>query len=282
MEWPVRRIAVLLASADTPDVLEQWVCSFEEGERFARAGGPGTAMSAALPPTVASAWIDPSVQDAHRDYVAILVAVSGLAPGGTSEHSDALLRRAEDATGRLLEGRVPHDLPEVALWREAFASFGVKPREARSSLESLLRRVPAGLPRIDRLTDVYNAVSVAHLVPLGGEDLTSYVGPARLVTAVGDETFDTVADGDAAVHTAAAGEIVWRDDVGVTCRRWNWRQCVRTRLSSATTEALFIIDGLGPDARERAQRAAAALVADLAIDSPAATFTTRKLTGEGH
>jgi DNA/RNA-binding domain of Phe-tRNA-synthetase-like protein len=27
------------------------------------------------------------------------------------------------------------------------------------------------------------------------------------------------------------GEVIWRDDDGVTCRCWNWRQCVRTRIT---------------------------------------------------
>ena len=117
-----------------------------------------------------------------------------------------------------------------------------------------------------------------HLIPVGGEDLAAYQGPARLVVAVGDEPFDTVADGQPAIHTATAGEIVWRDDAGVTCRRWNWRQCVRTRLTQATTEALFIVDGLGPDAGARAQAAAADLVARLSVDSPAASFASRTLT----
>jgi DNA/RNA-binding domain of Phe-tRNA-synthetase-like protein len=38
--------------------------------------------------------------------------------------------------------------------------------------------------------------------------------------------------------------VIWRDDAGVTCRCWNWRQCFRTRITSATTNAMFIIDGL--------------------------------------
>jgi DNA/RNA-binding domain of Phe-tRNA-synthetase-like protein len=46
----------------------------------------------------------------------------------------------------------------------------------------------------------------------------------------GDEPFDTVRDGAAVVEHPEAGEIVWRDDDGVTCRRWNWRQCKRTAL----------------------------------------------------
>ena len=227
---------------------------------------------------VTSAAIDPAVREAHPDYVAVIVVATGLQPGPTSDHSEALLRQAESDALALLDGREPADLPEVQAWRAAYLGFGVKPREARSSVEALLRRAGAGLPRIDRLTDVYNAVSVRHLIPLGGEDLAGYVGPPRLVVATGDETFDTVADGQPVEHTAAPGEIAWRDDIGITCRRWNWRQCVRTRLTTSTTEALFIVDGLGPDSRARAEAAAADLVEALAVDSPIASYVTRTLT----
>ena len=231
----------------------------------------------ASPSLLDGAWIDPGVLAAHPDYVAVLVAASGLVPGPPSGQSEKLLREAETAAAERLSDCEPQDLPEVMRWRHAYQGFGVKPRDARSSVESLLRRVAGGLPRIDRLTDVYNAVSVLHLLPLGGEDLGGYTGPARLVVAAGDETFDTVADGEAVVHTAAPGEIVWRDDRGVTCRRWNWRQCTRTRLTTTTTAALFIVDGLGPDARARAEAAAADLVERLAPDSPGAAFATRTL-----
>ena len=38
-------------------------------------------MNAPLPPTLADAWIDSSVRDTHPDYVAILIAASGLCTG---------------------------------------------------------------------------------------------------------------------------------------------------------------------------------------------------------
>jgi DNA/RNA-binding domain of Phe-tRNA-synthetase-like protein len=120
-------------------------------------------------------------------------------------------------------------------------------------------------------------VSVLHLIPLGGEDLTGYTGPARLVVATGDESFDTVADGQPVVHTASAGEIVWRDDVGVTCRRWNWRQCVRTRLGGSTSSILFIVDGLAPMTSDALENAGVALVEALTAGSPEAIATTRLL-----
>ena len=40
------------------------------------------------------------------------------------------------------------------------------------------------------------------------------------------------------------GEVIWRDDIGVTCRRWNWRQGVRTRLDSGAQTMWFILESL--------------------------------------
>ena len=65
---------------------------------------------------------------------------------------------------------------------------------------------------MNRLTDLYNAVSVLHQLPLGGEDLTRYSGAPRLVRATGQEPFDTVADGVAVTEHPDPGEVVWCDD----------------------------------------------------------------------
>ena len=78
----------------------------------------------------------------------------------------------------MLAGRAAADLGPVAAWRLAYQAFGAKPKRTRPSVEALLRRVEAGLPRIDRLTDIYNAISVRNLLPVGGEDLAMYRGPA--------------------------------------------------------------------------------------------------------
>ncbi|KID96758.1 B3/4 domain-containing protein, partial [Metarhizium majus ARSEF 297] len=95
---------------------------------------------------------------------------------------------------------------------------------------------------------MYNAVSVKHQVPLGGEDLDKYEGSPFLTRASGREEFRSLAGGDmeAQVECAAPGEPVWCDDAGVTCRRWNWRQGPRTALTDDTTRVLFILDALGP------------------------------------
>jgi len=195
---------------------------------------------------VASARVDPEVLRLRPDYRVALLAVDGIAPGPSDADGDALLVAAETAARERLAGRRVEDLPAVASWREAYLAFGAKPQRTRNSLEALLRRAATGLPRVNRLTDLYNAISVLHEIPLGGEDLDRYDGPAQLVRATGDEPFDTIVDGEPVVEHPEPGEVIWRDDAGVTCRRWNWRQGRRTQLTDATTRALFILDALDP------------------------------------
>jgi DNA/RNA-binding domain of Phe-tRNA-synthetase-like protein len=191
----------------------------------------------------------------------MLLAIDGLVPGPSDQTSDALLQAAETAAAEALRDRPPEQLPHVAAWREAYRAFGAKPQRTRNSLEALLRRAASGLPRVNRLTDLYNAVSVLHQVPVGGEDLDRYAGPPRLLRATGDERFETVADGLEVVEHPDPGEVVWCDDEGVTCRRWNWRQARRTQLTEETTSALFILDALEAFTDDQLHAAADDLVA---------------------
>ena len=110
------------------------------------------------------------------DYRALLLAVDGIEPGPSDAATEQLLQQAEESARQSLADRPVEDLPHVAAWREAYRGFGAKPQRTRNSLEALMRRAETGLPRVNRLTDVYNAVSVLHQVPLGGEDLDRYPG----------------------------------------------------------------------------------------------------------
>lgn len=209
------------------------------------------------------AGVDEAVSALRPDYRALLLAVDGIEPGPSNADTEQLLQQAEAAAREALAGRPAEDLPHVAAWREAYRAFGAKPQRTRNSLEALLRRAETGLPRVNPLTDVYNAISVLHQVPLGGEDLDRYTGPPRLIRAGGQESFDTMSGGETVVEHPDTGEVVWCDDAGVTCRRWNWRQAKRTQLTDSTTAALFILDALGPLSDDALRAAADDLIAHL-------------------
>lgn len=222
---------------------------------------------------LAAATVDDDVFALCPDYRALLVVVDGIEPAPSDEASEELLRAAEAHATELLASQPVDQLPHAAAWRTAYRAFGAKPQRTRNSLEALTRRGPGGLPRVNRLTDTYNAVSVLHQVPLGGEDLSRYAGPPRLMRATGTEPFDTVADGADVVEHPEPGEVIWCDDAGVTCRRWNWRQARRTQLHEGTTTALFILDALAPMTDCEVQAAADDLIGHLTGSMPTRTWS---------
>ena len=194
-------------------------------------------MTDRAPPVSVS--VDGDVFAAHPEYVALIMLAEGIGNGPSDDDTSAVLDEAEEHL-RARGLTRPADDPHIAAWRAAFSAFGAKPSRYPCSAEALAARVlkGGGLPRVNVLVDVYNAVSVRSLTPVGGEDLDRLHGALRLTIADGDEPFDG--------HDGAPrpGEIVWRDDAGVTCRRWNWRQGLRTRLTDATTRAFFVFDRL--------------------------------------
>ncbi|MFP3989828.1 phenylalanine--tRNA ligase beta subunit-related protein [Streptomyces sp. E11-3] len=210
-------------------------------------------------------------------FTHLAIEATGLVNGPSTDESSALL---DDAARRLTErlgGRAPHEDPHMAAWREAYTAFGSKPSRTRNSAEALAKRAlsDAGLPRINLLVDLYNAISVAHLIPVGGEDTDRIQGGMRLVRATGDEEFVTVAAGERAIEHPDTGEVVWCDDAGVTCRRWNWRQGPRTRLTEDTVRAVFLLESLAPMPVADLERAGAELAELLEKFSPGARISVR-------
>jgi DNA/RNA-binding domain of Phe-tRNA-synthetase-like protein len=217
--------------------------------------------------------VDRAIFELRADYCAGLMLMTDLPSGPSDEASVAMLEQAE----RIMRGDSTTDDAtaggHVEAWRDAYRSFGAKPNRTRPSVDALRRRAPNGLPRINRITDIYNAISVIHGVPLGVEDVDAYDGHLRLVRASGSESFATTKNGQPASETADPGEPIWRDDEGVTCRRWNWRQTHRTALTEDTTTAVFIVDTLGNDAVALAN----AVLDDLEHAIEGATRSTRRI-----
>jgi DNA/RNA-binding domain of Phe-tRNA-synthetase-like protein len=157
---------------------------------------------------------------------------------------------------------------------------GLVPHPSDPAGDALLQAAEAGLPRVNRLTDMYNAVSVLHQIPLGGEDLTRYTSAPRLLRATGEEPFDTAAGGIAVIEHPDPGEVVWCDDAGVTCRRWNWRQTRRTQLHADTTTALFILDALDPMTDQALHAAAEDLITHLGRLGPDMAVASRLIAAD--
>lgn len=212
--------------------------------------------------------IDPAIAAIAPGFRALSITVEA-APIRHPEVAEQALARACAA---LAASEPSWAEAHLAAWAEVFRRFGAKPQRTPCSAEALRKRAlrDGSLPSIDPVVDLYNAISVQFAIPVGGENLAAYAGPPRLVIANGSETFDTMKDGAPAHESSDAGEVIWRDDLGVTCRRWNWRQGVRTRLDAEAQRMWFILESLPEMPLEALHEAGEQLVAGLQQMMPGA------------
>ena len=203
---------------------------------------------------------DPIFEQFPETQIGVVVA-RGL--DNTIESADltALLREAEANVRTALAGITVSQHPHVAPWREAYRQFGAKPKKYPSSIENLIKRVLKGeeLRPINPLVDLYNIVSLRHLLPAGGEDLAQIKGDVRL-TIAGDDEPAVQLLGEREARPPYANEVIYTDDVGAICRRWNWKEADRTKLSAETTAAVLVLEILPPITRQTLDAAMADLV----------------------
>jgi DNA/RNA-binding domain of Phe-tRNA-synthetase-like protein len=162
---------------------------------------------------------------------------------------DALIAEREAACRARWVGKELSEIPGIAAWRAAYKGFGIKKTSYRSSVERLVKRVKAGerLPTVNTLVDVYNAVSLAHVLCCGADDLDKVSGPLAFRFArAGDSFVDMGAEpGEDPNDPPKEGEVVYADARHVLCRRWNWRQDARTGISSETRRAVVTVQSNG-------------------------------------
>ncbi|OWJ98244.1 hypothetical protein B6S59_01325 [Pseudomonas sp. A46] len=212
--------------------------------------------------------IDPNVAQLAPGFRALSITVEAT-PITNPEFGVEALSRAFKSVAA---GEPSWAEAHLSAWADVFRKFGAKPQRTPCSAEALRKRVlrDGSLPSIDPVVDLYNAISIMYAVPVGGENSAAYVGSPQLVVADGTEAFDTMKEGAPAHESPDKGEVVWRDDQGVTCRRWNWRQGVRTRLDSEAKEMWFILESLPEMPLEALQQAGDELIEGLLLMMPEA------------
>ena len=167
-----------------------------------------------------------------------------------------MLRQAEAALPGKFGSTPVIEHPYIATWREAYRKFGAKPKNYPSSVENLTRRVLNGatIGHINNLVSLYNTISLRHILPVGGEDLDKIVGDVLLIRASNNEP-PVFLLGESEARPPHAGEIIYKDDAGAICRRWNWKEADRTKLTQETKNAFLVIEALVPVPRATVETA---------------------------
>lgn len=187
--------------------------------------------------------IDPKIFQTFPGVVIGVVVIEGMDNHGHNDEVLQKLRTEESRQKEILTGIELGTLPEIIAWRDIYKKFGSNPHDYHSSVESLLRRTRAGikpLPQINTLVDIYNYLSLRYHLPVGAEDLDKVTGD--IVLGFSDGTEKGIALGFETEETPYVGEVLYKDDAGFICRKWNWREADRTKIEETTRRAIMVLE----------------------------------------
>ncbi len=200
--------------------------------------------------------IDHKIFEKFPGLIIGIVICKGLNNSGNQEEIQKEIRIHENNIRAQYTADTLPQAPKIDVWRKAYSSFGAKPKENKSSVENLYRLVLQGtnLRHINKLVDIYNLVSLKHMVPVGGEDTDEIRGDI-ILTFAGPNEPAVLLLGDKEPRLPHAGEVIYKDDVSAICRRWNWREADRTKFTEETKNCFLIIEGLPPATRPEIETA---------------------------
>lgn len=159
---------------------------------------------------------------------------------------DSLIERLRDE----LAPDMLTDDPILAGFRALHDAVGRSNKRFPSSAEALvglfLRK--GFVPVINPLVDLYNGVSLASRLSLGAHDLAHVRGDIVLRFTTGTERF--VPLGAVAQEPISPGEYCYLDGSGEVLCRLEHRQCERTKVTAATTDCFYILQGNAATSRE--------------------------------
>lgn len=161
------------------------------------------------------------------------------------------------------EGVKVKNADAIVPYREAFRAMGINPNRYMCSIEALLDRIAKGkgFPHINAVVDLGNAVSIKYRLPIGAHDTDTISEALEVRPAQPADTFVPFGGGEA--EKPEEGEIVYVSAGEVRTRRWTWRQSEIGKITEATGNVLFPIDGFTDLNRDKVEEAAKEL-ADLA------------------
>ena len=145
--------------------------------------------------------------------------------------------------------------PRTAVWNDLYRELGCNPNKFPPAHLALLKRIQkpgASIPFINKIVAIMNDNSIRGVLPVGGDDVSQAGETLELRPALGTEQF-TPLDNPEKVESPDPGEIIYVvEETGeIMCRRWNWRNGYKTRITEDTKAIVMNIDGLGPENEAR-------------------------------
>jgi DNA/RNA-binding domain of Phe-tRNA-synthetase-like protein len=192
--------------------------------------------------------IEESVFQMFPQFCRGIVTAAGIDNSRPSSELEALLREQEEKVRQNPSINLATH-PRLQIWKDAYRQFGANPNKFTPSIVFLVKQVKSGktVRSISPAVDVFNIVSLKHVIPCGGDDMDSVEGDVTLGRAQSDETFAPIFRPEDVEHPDP-GEVIYvnRLTKRVLCRRWNWRNADFSKLSQETQNLGINVDGMIP------------------------------------
>lgn len=194
--------------------------------------------------------IDDRIFDQYPGTLVGVIVAHGITNKTHQDEIKKLLKSAQDNLCGKLKASELATHPHIAPWHKVYKSFGATPKKHLSSVENLAQHALKGkeFEPINPLVDVYNTISLKYLLPAGGEDLDTIVGDIRL-TIAGDAEPAVTLLGQQEARAPEVGEVIYTDAQGALCRRWNWKEADRSKLTPHTKNAILVLEAQPPVTR---------------------------------
>lgn len=198
--------------------------------------------------------IDSKIFEQFPDLNIGIVTAKGIDNKGNNEDILNLIKEKVQEIKANFNTETLSQNPKIDAWRKAYSSFGAKPKKYKCSVENLYRMILEGieLRHINKVVDIYNYISIKNIIPVGGDDTDKIDGNITLKFAQGDEPFTELNSEE--TKNPKEGEVVYVDDKEVLCRRWNWRECDKSKMTEETKNVALVVEGLPPTSKEDVEK----------------------------
>ena len=172
-----------------------------------------------------------------------VVAAKGINNQEDYPDIESLLDDAIQQAEQRFSGKRVKEEPEILPYRAAFQSLGINPNKYMCSIEALFTRIAKGkgMPHINPLVDLNNAVSLMNTLPMGTHDLSLSEEDIVIRYSKPEDTF--LPFGAETEESPDEGEVVYAVGNQIRTRRWTWRQSEHGKIDGNTSYVFFPIDG---------------------------------------
>ena len=172
-----------------------------------------------------------------------VVVARGIDNRSVDPRPQVLLQQSITAIEEKFAAAKAKETAEIAPYRDAFQKLGINPNKFMSSIEAIATRIEKkkGFPSINPVVDLGNAMSIKYLLPMGAHDIDAASGDIQVRFSRQGDQFTPF--GETTAEILEAGELIYSAGERVKTRRWIWRQSEEGKVTEASQNVFFPIDG---------------------------------------